>query len=149
MVPLHRWKGVQVSGTVAVAPRLVMLTLAYIKEMLKEGHAKISCRGPPPVGFDAFRTDAKAAEDYFVLGGWETLTSLEPGQARWFSLKVKSKDLPALFNDKGEAEHMTTVAELSATLLGLQMVEVQRVLLLGGGRYGQLGQRDGDLEEQH
>ena len=104
MAPLHRWKGAQIPGTVAVAPRLVMLTLAYIKEMLKEGHAQISCRGPPPVGFDAFRTDAKASEDYFVLGGWETLTSLEPGQARWFSLKVSSKELPFLFNEKGEAE---------------------------------------------
>ena len=119
MAPLHRWKGAQVPGTVAVAPRLVMLTLTYIREMLKEGHAQISCRGPPPVGFDAFRTDAKAAEDYFVLGGWETLTSLEPGQARWFSLKVMSKEHPALFNEKGEAEGLSTVAELLATLVGL------------------------------
>ena len=121
MAPLHRWKGAQIPGTVAVAPRLVMLTLAYIKEMLKEGHAQISCRGPPPVGFDAFRTDAKASEDYFVLGGWETLTSLEPGQARWFSLKVTSKELPSLFNEKGEAEGMSTVAELLATLVGLHV----------------------------
>ncbi|CAE7826044.1 unnamed protein product [Symbiodinium sp. CCMP2592] len=119
MAPLHRWKGAQVPGTVAVAPRLVMITLEYIRSMLLEGHAQVSCRGARPAEAESFRTDAKAAEDFYVLGGWETCHSLEPGRARWFSLKVHAQEIPALFNDRGTAEGMSTVAELLATLVAL------------------------------
>ncbi|CAE6970985.1 unnamed protein product [Symbiodinium sp. CCMP2592] len=119
MAPLHRWKGAQVPGTVAVAPRLVMITLEYIRSMLLEGHAQVSCRGARPAEAESFRTDAKAAEDFYVLGGWETCHSLDPGRARWFSLKVHAQEIPALFNDRGTAEGMSTVAELLATLVAL------------------------------
>ena len=39
---------------------------------------------------EAFRTDAKAEDDFFVLGGWETLHSFNTKECRWFSVKVQA-----------------------------------------------------------
>ena len=56
------------------------------------------------VGYDhpeLFRIDAKAEDDFFVLGGWE-LSTQDPQdlkKARRFSLRVDSGDMPYLFKD--------------------------------------------------
>ncbi|CAE7243614.1 unnamed protein product [Symbiodinium microadriaticum] len=50
MGPLHRWKAAIHPGTVALMPRMVMVVLRYLLPL-------------------AFRTDAKAEDDFFVLGG--------------------------------------------------------------------------------
>ncbi|OLQ10182.1 hypothetical protein AK812_SmicGene6059 [Symbiodinium microadriaticum] len=50
MGPLHRWKAAIHPGTVALMPRMVMVVLRYLLPF-------------------AFRTDAKAEDDFFVLGG--------------------------------------------------------------------------------
>ena len=121
MGPLHRWKAAIAPGTVALVPRMVMVVLRYILKLLQEKHHLVSCKSPPMVYREAFRTDAKAEDDYFVLGGWETIHSFDTKECRWFSVRVDSSAYPFLFNAQGTAKGMSTVAELLATWLGLHL----------------------------
>jgi len=121
MGPLHRWKAAIAPGTVALIPRMVMVVLRYILKLLQEKHYLVSCRSPPVVFREAFRTDAKAEDDFFVLGGWETLSSFDTSSCRWFSIRINASDYPFLFNAQGTAQGMSTVAELLATWLGLHL----------------------------
>ena len=121
MGPLHRWKAAIHPGTVALMPRMVMVVLRYLLKLLQEQHYLVSCKSPPMVYREAFRTDAKAEDDFFVLGGWETLHSFDTKECRWFSVKVQAADFPYLFNSQGTAKGMSTVAELLATWLGLHL----------------------------
>ena len=121
MGPLHRWKAAIHPGTVALMPRMVMVVLRYILKLLQEQHYLVSCKSPPMAYREAFRTDAKAEDDFFVLGGWETLHSFNTKECRWFSVKVQAADFPYLFNSQGTAKGMSTVAELLATWLGLHL----------------------------
>ncbi|CAE7547522.1 unnamed protein product [Symbiodinium sp. CCMP2592] len=121
MGPLHRWKAAITPGTVALVPRMVMVVLRYILTLLQEKHYLVCCKSPPLMLREAFRTDAKAEDDFFVLGGWETLHSFEPKKCRWFSVRVTAADYPFLFNAQGTAKGMSTVAELLATWLGLHL----------------------------
>ncbi|CAE7203224.1 unnamed protein product [Symbiodinium sp. CCMP2592] len=121
MGPLHRWKAAITPGTVALVPRMVMVVLRYILTLLQEKHYLVCCKSPPLMLREAFRTDAKAEDDFFVLGGWETLHSFEPKKCRWFSVRVSAADYPFLFNAQGTAKGMSTVAELLATWLGLHL----------------------------
>ena len=73
MGPLHRWKAAIHPGTVALMPRMVMVVLRYILKLLQEQHYLVSCKSPPMVYREAFRTDAKAEGDFFVLGGFSLL----------------------------------------------------------------------------
>ena len=121
MGPLHRWKAAIAPGTVALVPRMVMVVLRYILKLLQEKHHLVSCKSPPLVCREAFRTDAKAEDDYFVLGGWETLHSFDTKECRWFSVRVDASAYSYLFNAQGTAKGMSTVAELLATWLGLHL----------------------------
>ncbi|CAE7420359.1 Exosc3, partial [Symbiodinium sp. CCMP2456] len=121
MGPLHRWKAAIAPGTVALIPRMVMVVLRYILKLLQEKHYLVSCRSPPVVFREAFRTDAKAEDDFFVLGGWETLSSFDTSSCRWFSIRINASDYPFLFNAQGTTQGMSTVAELLATWLGLHL----------------------------
>jgi hypothetical protein len=118
---LHRWKGALQPGTVAKTPKMVQMILRFISKLLAEGHGQVSSMAPPSSEREAFRTDAKAEKDFFVLGGWETWETSDPKDARWFSLRVSAEELPCLFKEGKHARGMSTVAELLATLVGLQV----------------------------
>ena len=75
-----------------------MVVLRYILKLLQEKHHLVSCKSPPLVYREAFRTDAKAEDDYFVLGGWETLHSFDTKECRWFSVRVDASAYSFLFN---------------------------------------------------
>ena len=56
----------------AKTPKMVQMILRFIAKLLAEGHGQVSSMAPPSTEREAFRTDAKAEKDFFVLGGWET-----------------------------------------------------------------------------
>ena len=62
---------------------------------------------------DQFRTDAKCADGYIVLAGWELSTK------RWFSVRVLPEDAPYLFKEGGQSQWASTSAELLASLMAL------------------------------
>ena len=78
---LHRWKGALKPGTVARTPKMVQVVLRFLAKLLAEGHGQVSSVSPPNPDREAFRTDAKAEKDFFVLGGWETWETTDPIRA--------------------------------------------------------------------
>jgi hypothetical protein len=61
---------------------MVQIILRFLAKLLAEGHGQVSSASPSDSEREAFRTDAKAENDYFVLGGWETWETLDPKKAR-------------------------------------------------------------------
>ena len=65
-----------------------------------------------------FHTDAKCADGFVVLGGWESLGKA-PKDAKWFSLKLGPNEAPYLFDEKGGSQWASASAELLGTLAAL------------------------------
>ena len=64
---------------------------------------------------EIFRGDARAEQDYAVLGGWYSGGTGDTTKARWFSLKVTADMLPE-FSHKGSAQRTVAAWELLTTL---------------------------------
>ena len=64
---------------------------------LESGSHRVRSRAHRTNPVEWFRTDAKADEDYIVLGGWECRKSADTRQARWFSLRLEKAEVPWLF----------------------------------------------------
>jgi hypothetical protein len=64
----------------------------------------------------AFRADAKAEGQTFVVGGWECLGGTPPSRARWFSLRLDRRSAPWAYA-RGEPFRTVAALELFATLL--------------------------------
>ena len=58
-------------GTVGRLPETVILTLRYILHELQGESYLVSTKNPQQLAGEQFRTDAKCADGYIVLGGWE------------------------------------------------------------------------------
>ena len=69
--PLHSWATVLARGTVARMPLLVLIALVYIRSQLCKGRRLPQpALAPAAKPQQSFRTDAKCAVGYVVLGGW-------------------------------------------------------------------------------
>ena len=112
--PLFAWASVTSKGTVGRLPETVILTLLYILHELRAESYLVSVKRPANFDVEVFRTDAKCADNFIVLAGWE-MSSM-----RWFSLKVGPDDAPFLFKPSGESQWASTSAELLATLVALE-----------------------------
>ena len=62
---------------------------------------------------EQFRTDAKCADGYVILGGHHLL------DGRWFSFRLLPGDAPFLFDGEGRSQWASTSAELLATMVAL------------------------------
>ena len=112
--PLFAWAAVVAKGTVGKLPEAIIITLRYIQEELQSGMYMISTRRPLVFSGDQFRTDAKCADGYIVVGGWELVSR------RWFAVRLLPSDVPFLFKPGGESQWASTSAELLASLFALE-----------------------------
>ena len=114
LAPLFAWGSVASPGLVGRLPDTVILTLRYILGELSTETFLVSAKRPVYFETEQFRTDAKCADDYIVLGGWELKSK------RWFSLRLTRKEVPYLFTPcGGGSQWASTSAELLASLTAL------------------------------
>ena len=116
--PLYAWSAATAKGTAATLPLTVILTLEYISKILQREDFHISVRRVQLQSEPSFHTDAKCADGFVVLGGWESLGK-SPKEARWFSLKIYPADAPYLFDAKQKSQWASASAELLGTLAAL------------------------------
>ena len=114
LAPLFAWGAVASPGMVGRLPDTVILTLHYILREMAAETFMVSARRPVYFNSEQFRTDAKCADDFIVLGGWEL------SSRRWFSLKLSRVQVPYMFKpDGGGSQWASTSAELLASLCAL------------------------------
>ena len=113
LAPLFAWSAVTVKGTVGRLPETIILTLEYIEAELKAESYLVSVKRPLSVTGERFRTDAKCADGYIVLAGWELETR------RWFAMRLLPVDTPYFFKEDGSSQWASTSAELMASLVAL------------------------------
>ena len=111
--PLFAWASVTSKSTVGKLPETVILTLQYILLELRAETYMVSTKRPDVFEGDQFRTDAKCADGYIVLAGWELKSR------RWFSFRLTPVETPFLFKEPGESQWSSTSSELLATLVAL------------------------------
>eukprot|EP00435_Cladocopium_sp_Y103_P025733 s2122_g6.t1 len=114
LAPLFAWSAVTSKSTVGRLPETVVLTLRYIRMELDLESYLVSTKRPLVFKGESFRTDAKCADGYIILGGWELSSK------RWFSIKLFPSDAPYLFKEGGESQWASTAAELLASLCALK-----------------------------
>eukprot|EP00435_Cladocopium_sp_Y103_P025859 s929_g6.t1 len=112
--PLYVWASVTAKSTVGRLPETVILTLKYILSELRSESYIVSTTRPKVFRGDQFRTDAKCADGFLILAGWE----LE--SRRWFSIRITPSDAPYLFKPSGQSQGASTAAELLASLFALK-----------------------------
>lgn len=113
LAPLYSWASALDRSTVATAPKLVWLVLKFLSKQLDNSNFLYSALRPLRFPTEVFRTDAKCADHYVVLGG------VELGSGRWFSLRLTKEETPYLFKSTGESQWASAPAELLATLAAL------------------------------
>ena len=119
LAPLYAWSSAVSKSTVAKLPETVILTLLYLEKTLDEFTFKVNPCRKPTHQVAGFRTDAKCADGYVVIAGWEL--SDDPRSSRWFSLRLLPDDAPYLFDDRGKSQWASGSAELLATLAALHI----------------------------
>ena len=65
----------------------------------------------------AFRTDAKCADGYVVLGGWDCSGTAMTKESWWFSPRLTPDEAPYPFDSGGHSQWASAPAELLATLM--------------------------------
>ena len=117
LAPLYAWAAAASKSMVAKLPDLVILTLLYLEKTLGALDFKVAATKEPSVPSPVLHTDAKCADGYVVLGGWDS--RFEPHKAPWFSIRLDPSLAPYLFDSDGRSQWASTSAELLATLVGL------------------------------
>eukprot|EP00435_Cladocopium_sp_Y103_P075421 s2_g57.t1 len=111
--PLFAWASVTAKGTVGRLPDTVTLTLEYIEAELKADTFMVSTKRLKASSGECFRTDAKCADGYVVLGGWEL------SSRKWFSIRLLPEDAPYFFKEDNSSQWASTSAELMASYVAL------------------------------
>jgi len=96
-------------------PETIILTLDYIERVMKEESFLVSTKRPTILTGERFRTDAKCAQGYIVLAGWDMQTR------KWFALKLGPAEVPYFFKSDGSSQWASTAAELMASLVALHV----------------------------
>ncbi|CAE7248686.1 mettl24 [Symbiodinium sp. CCMP2592] len=117
LAPLYAWSAAASKSHVAKMPDTVILTLLYLEATLKDINFKVAPGRQREETGHLFHTDAKCADGYVVLGGWDSSQDLSV--APWFSIVVKPADAPYLFDEDGKSQWASASAELLATLAAL------------------------------
>ena len=117
LAPLYSWRAAVSVSAVARLPDTVILTLEYLSLTFKDMSFKVAAARTLRREGVAFRTDAKCADGYVVLGGWECSGTTK--DSRWFSLRLTPDEAPYLFDPEGHSQWASASAELLATLAAL------------------------------
>lgn len=112
LAPLYAWSNVIGRSTVLKVPELVFVTLDFIRTQLQTRSFMVKALQPQQLPGERFRTDAKCAKGYVVLGGWSLEKGLDTKAAKWFSVKLEPEEFPWLFNEQGDSQWASTAAEL-------------------------------------
>jgi hypothetical protein len=115
LAPLFAWSAVTAKGTVGRLPETIILTLDYIEKEMKEESFLVSTKRPTVLAGERFRTDAKCAQGYIVLAGWDMQTR------KWFALRLGPTEVPYFFKSDGSSQWASTAAELMASLVALHV----------------------------
>ena len=115
LAPLFAWSAVTAKGTVGRLPETIILTLDYIEREMKEESFLVSTKRPTVLTGERFRTDAKCAQGYVVLAGWDLQTR------KWFALRLGPTEVPYFFKSDGSSQWASTAAELMASLVALHV----------------------------
>ena len=94
LAPIYAWTNAVTSRTVLKPSLMVRLVAHFIHDCLRGTKKRIPCDRPERVLGEWFRTDAKGAKDFAVLGGWTLGDSGNTKDARWFSIKITPRELP-------------------------------------------------------
>ena len=119
LAPLYSWRAAVNESSVARMPDTVILTLEYLDLTFRDMSFKVAAARTTKREGVAFRTDAKCADGYVVLGGWDCSGSTQ--ESRWFSLRITPSEAPYLFDSEGHSQWASASAELLATLAALQV----------------------------
>ena len=119
LAPLYSWRAAVNESAVARMPDTVILTLEYLDLTFRDMTFKIAAARTIRRGGVAFRTDAKCADGYVVLGGWACSGATQ--ESRWFSLRLSPAEAPYLFDSEGHSQWASASAELLATLAALHV----------------------------
>ena len=119
LAPLYAWSSAVARSTVAKLPETVILTLMYLEKTLDEFTFKVNPCLKPKHQVAGFRTDAKCADGFVVIAGWEL--SDDSLGSRWFSLRLTPTEAPYLFDEQGKSQWASGSAELLATLAALHI----------------------------
>ncbi|CAE7884862.1 mettl24, partial [Symbiodinium necroappetens] len=117
LAPLYSWRAAVSVSAVARLPDTVILTLEYLSLTFKDMSFKVAAARTIRREGVAFRTDAKCADGYVVLGGWECSGATK--DSRWFSIRLTPDEAPYLFDPEGHSQWASASAELLATLAAL------------------------------
>ena len=117
LAPLYAWAAAASKSHVAKMPDTVVLTLMYLEATLNDVNFKVAPGRVCEEKGLLFHTDAKCADGYVVLGGWDSRK--DPSEAPWFAIVVKPADAPCLFDGQGKSQWASASAELLATLAAL------------------------------
>ena len=113
LAPLYSWSSALDKSTVATSPKLVRMVIEFVEILLKKRRYMYTCLRPLALEQEQFRTDAKCADGYVILGGHHLL------DGRWFSFRLLPGDAPFLFDGEGRSQWASTSAELLATMVAL------------------------------
>ena len=120
--PLYAWSAAIASkqGKVRI-PWAIAVILRWIAKRLSEGgrlQPPPSLKGEPR---ELFRTDAKAEAGRAFIGGWDTSSSVDPSQCRWFSLEVDKSWAPWVWCKQNDPGRVIAALELLATIVAVML----------------------------
>jgi hypothetical protein len=120
LAPLYAWSASVPGGSVLKVPLVVKCTLLYLERQLEEGKSMIDCTSFPTPSGEMFRADSKGDQHFIVLGGWECSGGSDLKNCRWFSIRIKSSEVPWLFKpNDGGSSWSSTSHEMLATMAAL------------------------------
>ncbi|CAE7226635.1 FCPC [Symbiodinium sp. CCMP2592] len=119
LAPLYSWRAAVNDSSVARMPDTVILTLEYLDLTFRDMTFKVAAARSVKRAGVAFRADAKCADGYVVLGGWDCAGTTQ--ESRWFSLRLTPSEAPYLFDSEGHSQWASASAELLATLAALHI----------------------------
>jgi hypothetical protein len=120
--PLYAWTAaISKRNGIAKVPWAIAMILNWIGERLQQGgrlQPPPSLLGDP---IEMFRTDAKAEGGRAYIGGWETLFTKHPAEARWFSFEVTRQHFPWVWCKEKDPGRVIAALELLGTIMAVML----------------------------
>ena len=121
--PMYAWVSTIQRNAVptVIVPWAIRLILTWIAKRLREGD---HLQSPPKVlkqlG-ELFRTDARAEGDRCWIGGWQTLTTTDVGEARWFAAEVLPSWFPWPRQKADDTQRVIAALELLGSIVAIKV----------------------------
>eukprot|EP00438_Fugacium_kawagutii_P035559 Skav229223 [mRNA] locus=scaffold864:62799:63878:- [translate_table: standard] len=119
LAPIFSWSANLAPGTYAKLPDAVVILLKYVRAELERNPTRRAKR-PQDEMVEAFRVDAKAAQDDIVIGGWETFHGTDTAKCRWFSVRLNRRNASWTYL-RGDPYRSIASLELMGVLIALMV----------------------------